>query len=1012
MIIDKKGTIEISAPRTITVGFYVEANKRLRRRLKDNYAMVVPAVELDEGAGTQYGQWLNHWISTSKPSDDQIKAAVQLIVQLHPQAKFLGEQPKLMDIHAPEATSGPDVGLAMLQRYANTIQNDYRQKKDKTADEEDADIEVISPNIVKTNNFAAAYFLHGGGRKYKEQMPWCGGRSQSLYNNYGGPGKNRYIVFPDGPDKTVKINGQDIPWSNYAFVVSVRNNGTMNNVNDPGNCYPNDSDYDRDGATKAFQILNDALGLEIEQTSEWSEAGLIEGDWDGFNLEEAQLWANHNFDNADEAAPWREYAIDPEVASDYVHNRIPVEAAFVFENNKRSEDDISDLSNIWDEMPDGEEGVEILEKLYESELLNLAGKIDMKESDIAEFFAEKGLQTDWSSRSEEKKMMYLMREDYDISEEDLPSDTISDLASDFNLNYDRIKGFMLSGMSLEEAYEWLERDEEEGLELGLTVAEYERLEELGLDQDKIKKFSSDYLNWNVDLETALAWYNAGFQFTNRYDSGGTAEYWLKHGFSPEEASVWKAARFSPEGAKRQQSLGLGPNDAPGWSKEIDQFVARQKFNMDYADGRIIYNKLKELGVDLDRQRDIQYFADAAKSDWSVVFKIIDEFGVAAAEGIGGPLIREGAEKGGQLLDRMLQRFRAFYTPNAHPRHIADLAISDVEITPENAKRVLERLDSTNQYAVDTILLNQLRDNPEAVIDQWDRQKFKETRTQEFIQAGIDPSVAGNAPDNVTPDEYKKWSQFIYRDLSYSYPEYAVLQAIAFVKDQNALDSLPVFAKYVDRKAMSPREVAEYVQKIPGWSAGDLDKWLQAAKTRYPATSLYEALDDSLRARSQNLTPEQWVADTQEKTAQQAPEFQRDLTEVLEEVRRLIEFKGPVPELIAVMRGLKRKIELEKSFGLREAKRMQCLDSMQRRTEVDTSEVKPGDKVQFTGEFHKTGPRVESGEFGIVRRVGSESFEVETIGSTAKKGGVEVGKCTVEVPVDQLVLLLHNDDPRA
>lgn len=194
MIIDKKGTIEISHPRTIVIGFYVEANKRLRRRLKDNYALVVPAVELDEGAGTQYGQWLNQWIATVKPEEEDIKRATAYIVAMHPMAKFLRKQPKLLD--------SLDLTLESLQKYTNDIQQDYRVKKDKTANEKDVDIEVISPNIVKTNNFAAVYFLHGSGAKYNNQMPWCGGRSQSLYNNYGDSNRDRYIVFPDGADTT------------------------------------------------------------------------------------------------------------------------------------------------------------------------------------------------------------------------------------------------------------------------------------------------------------------------------------------------------------------------------------------------------------------------------------------------------------------------------------------------------------------------------------------------------------------------------------------------------------------------------------------------------------------------------------------------------------------------------------------------------------------------------------------------------------------------------------------
>ena len=1108
--IDKEGNLEVAAPKTIVVGFYVEANKKLRRRLKDKYELVIPAVSVDEGAGTQYGQWLNQWIAATKPSDEQIKKAVELIAQLHPQAKYLNVQPKLLD-NLP-TTNDAGAGLEELKKYANEVQLDYRRKKDRAADEEDADIDVLSPNIVKTNNFAGAYYLHGGGRKFNEQMPWCGGRSQSLYNNYGGPGLNRYIVFPNGADKTVEVNGREIPWSNYAFVVSVLGDSTLNNINDPSNNYPSSSEYDSAGAEKALQILNEDLGLDIQAATGWDEAGLNAIDWEDFDLDEAMLWSNHSFNSAEEATPWRVAGIDPETAQEFEHERIPPAAARLFIDDSI---DATDASDIWDEIPgSGKEQFVNLEEFLSSKVKTIA-EDEGVEWKIAVTFYFEHQDDDLTHVSDLELFARLLRDVVGGDANNITYNEISYFIEDFDPDMDMMTKFIESSMGLEEAHKWLEAGNPEGIKTGLKLEEWKQLQAAGLDEAQINKFGRQFVKSELNLDEALAWFSAGFFLSGFGDRAASA--WRSHGFRPDEAKAWLEAKFSPEDAKKQQSFGLGPEDERGWSPELEAFMSKQLFAIDPAKAHQVVNKLKELKVSSTQETYLNKLADASLAGWDRVFDIVDEFGLDAAVALGVKTTRYTDLQAVDMLNRTLPRLRAFYTPKAHIQQVVDLAASTVEITPEMAKRVLESLDPSRESVVTHDLLGEIERDPEAFIETQTRQRQVQQYRRKFLEMGIEPAAIAQSPDDVSPDEFKRWSQYVYRNADHQYPNFEMLQVISDVKREQALDLLPVLAKYAAPAAMTPRDITNYVQKVKAWAPDVLDAWLQAAKTKNPSTSIYQAIDASWGARRRNLTPEQWISEQQEKTAskdtysptesmrnnakrgleyrkrpggkggtevgvntarllssgknlsrdmvakmhsffsrhdgnqkvkdgkephedagyvawllwggdsgktwaanimnkekkaQQAPEFQRDLVDVLEEVRRLIDERGPHPSLIAVMRGLKRKIEQEKSFGLREAVRIPCVDSMQRRTELDLSEVKPGDRVKFTSDFRKTGTHIEAGEEGVVRRVGAESLEVEAIGSIQRQGGIEVKQCVVDVPADNLILLLHNEDPRA
>lgn len=101
---------------------------------------------------------------------------------------------------------------------------------------------------------------------------------------------------------------------------------------------------------------------------------------------------------------------------------------------------------------------------------------------------------------------------------------------------------------------------------------------------------------------------------------------------------------------------------------------------------------------------------------------------------------------------------------------------------------------------------------------------------------------------------------------------------------------------------------------------------------------------------------------------------------------------------------------------RGASRMKYIDALQQPGELQVSEVKPGDSVRFTSAIEKPGwPRVDAGAVGTVTGVfdGRGSLGVEVQGCMEHEGGgVEVGMHEMEVPVDHLAVLLHDEDPRA
>lgn len=151
---------------------------------------------------------------------------------------------------------------------------------------------VHAPNIVETTNFEGACKLHGKDAPEEWRAPWCGGRTEELYDNYGGGSRRRFIVYPDGPDDFIEVDGiGQVPVARRKFTVSVGAKGTLENINDSKNRYPGDNAYDKEGARAVLAILRAAGFYD----------GKSEQTWDG--IPHAESWADAGF-NPDAARYW------------------------------------------------------------------------------------------------------------------------------------------------------------------------------------------------------------------------------------------------------------------------------------------------------------------------------------------------------------------------------------------------------------------------------------------------------------------------------------------------------------------------------------------------------------------------------------------------------------------------------------------------------------------------------------------------------------------------------------
>lgn len=99
---------------------------------------------------------------------------------------------------------------------------------------------------------------------------------------------------------------------------------------------------------------------------------------------------------------------------------------------------------------------------------------------------------------------------------------------------------------------------------------------------------------------------------------------------------------------------------------------------------------------------------------------------------------------------------------------------------------------------------------------------------------------------------------------------------------------------------------------------------------------------------------------------------------------------------------------------RKATRMSYVTDMNRRGEVELSEVRPGDRVKFLSAFERPGwPRVAAGELGQVQAVAADSgmLEVGVTASAHRAGELEVKRHRVTVPAGLIALMLHSEDER-
>lgn len=160
---------------------------------------------------------------------------------------------------------------------------------------------VHSDRVVETHNYEAAYYLYGEGAAELDDdpfwtTPWCGNRSRNLYRNYGGGGKRRFLVMPDGPDATVELEGQTVPVAKNVYTVSVGTDGEIKNINDCENRYSHEAGWSHEGAQAAIDVLDeDVPDLTVTGTgANWEDIDFAE-EWAdaGFTPDEAREWMQH-----------------------------------------------------------------------------------------------------------------------------------------------------------------------------------------------------------------------------------------------------------------------------------------------------------------------------------------------------------------------------------------------------------------------------------------------------------------------------------------------------------------------------------------------------------------------------------------------------------------------------------------------------------------------------------------------------------------------------------------------
>jgi len=625
--------VEVIDDITKSAAFFVAASRKLKRRLKDRYELIQPAMSRDKGAGTQYAQFVELLLRENKDVD--LAKVNDLLLKLDATMTDLGEPPKLADTYAEHGSKWSSA-FEWLEDFDDKKTSDLKRHLNQYGRESDAKFEVISDKIVRTLNFDAACYLHGrsSGRRH---LPWCGGMSRGNYAAYGGGGLKRYIVYPNGADTKAEINGQEIPFSSYAFTVSVHNDGTLNNINDPDNNYPDRDGFDTDGAESALEELNDELGLSLsldevgqspegweefydDEAQEWIDAGF-------YNPAIAEAWQNEGFDAAD-ASSWIDVEDDPQIARELHNEEVdPLEyaeavdlglASLLIRKNRRGRAPDVDLivkllhdEAAWEFVQKNHVGLGAINDEYR--------RLHSKMRDVR----------DSAPRSEQAKIDELDRE-YDENNNPMPliewaqrviPGAFKDMRRLTNAQIHAIAG----------------RDDEVSIQDAARIGESlldgdlaANITSHGIDWQKFKAWQDaeeeilkqhpdagepttliyDIMSRGVTLDTWQAWVAArpGKPVSNllsevssyaSFEADEVPEVvqfidlgiinprgisdWMTYGFDAAEAKAWMDAGWTDANrARRQQKMQLSHADPQGWSDEIQDYAYYRGIEYDAA----------------------------------------------------------------------------------------------------------------------------------------------------------------------------------------------------------------------------------------------------------------------------------------------------------------------------------------------------------------------------------------------------------------------------------------------
>jgi hypothetical protein len=307
--------------------FELTANKKIQSILgPELYPLIEPAVKADTGQG--FVGWILRWLEDQKKqSGKKDKSWVQEVSRsklehdlerINAAFVALGVVAKTIKLNAELVSSAlQSLEVADIEFFAQ------EQKKRISGNQMRAEFKVWSPHVVQTLNFEAAATLHGNEAPRERQRTSCAGRTCANFDEYGGPGKSRFLVYPDGPTMAASVGKYtDIPYALNFCAITTNEDGSLYVAHDSQN-RDSDGSSNRSQIEKALAILESTVpGLDFDGDHVGSkyrgtgEDGDEDGDdeW-GATFADGDEWRQAFNDDFHAAEPWETTRLDAETAA-------------------------------------------------------------------------------------------------------------------------------------------------------------------------------------------------------------------------------------------------------------------------------------------------------------------------------------------------------------------------------------------------------------------------------------------------------------------------------------------------------------------------------------------------------------------------------------------------------------------------------------------------------------------------------------------------------------------------